>query len=386
MACRYNACHFWPLACDYIALTIKLQKQQKHIDRGFFGLTVFFATLGLLVIADASYPLAIKDFNNQFYFVSKQFWAVLVGMVLLVIFSKINFRFWEKVANYLFFANLILMLLVFLPGLGLKLQGASRWLDLGFASLQPSEFLKLTLAMYLAKVAAKKMHLAAFFLPVIIVCVLIMLQPDLGTTIVVGTISMIQIFVAGISMLPFFVFGGIGALAAFLLIIISPYRRARLETFLLQTTDPLGGSYHIKQILLALGSGGLWGVGLGQSRQKHLFLPETATDSIFAIFAEEVGFFGSVSFVILFGLLIYRGYRIALHAPNEFSQVLASGLVTWIAVQVFLNIGSMVAIIPLTGVPLPFVSYGGSAIVALLMACGILLNISKEAQNAKRSR
>lgn len=358
-------------------MAIKLQKQKHSFDRLFFGLTVLFVFFGIVVIADASAPLAAKNFNDKFYFAKQQLIPASIGLLISLIVMNINYLFWEKVATFLFFGNIILMIMVFLPGVGVKLQGASRWVDLGFTLIQPSEFLKLTISMYLAKVASKNMKVMAFFVPFVISVSLIMLQPDLGTALVISGISMIQIFVSGVSMVPITLAGIAGTIIGTLLITFSDYRRARLEAFLAQTTNPLEGSYHIKQILLALGSGGIMGVGLGQSMQKYLFLPETATDSIFAILAEEVGFVGSFIVLSIFALLIYRGFKIILEAPDIFSKVLATGIVSWISIQIFLNVGSMVALIPLTGVPLPFVSYGGSALISLLIACGILLNISK---------
>jgi cell division protein FtsW len=175
----------------------------------------------------------------------------------------------------------------------------------------------------------------------------------------------------------FAIAGGSGGLGVLLLILLSDYRRERLFTFLKQTADPLDTGYHIRQILLALGSGGLMGVGLGHSRQKYLFLPETATDSIFPIIAEEIGFIGATIIILLFIYFIYRGILISSKAPDTFGKILAVGLTTWIGGQAFLNLGSMVALVPLTGVPLPFISYGGTALVTTMSACGILLNISK---------
>jgi cell division protein FtsW len=231
--------------------------------------------------------------------------------------------------------------------------------------------------MYLAKVASKGKNTLAYFLPLAVVAGLIMLQPDLGTTMVVATLGLSQIFVSGVNLLHFagaIVAGGLGVIG---LILVSPYRKERLLTFLQMERDPLGSSYHIRQVLLGLGSGGIFGVGLGASRQKYLFLPEASTDSIFAVIAEELGLIGAMAIIILFGLFIYKGLVIAMRAPDAFSKVLATGITAWIGGQAFLNIASMVAIVPLTGIPLPFISYRGSSLVTILFACGILLNISK---------
>jgi len=269
------------------------------------------------------------------------------------------------------------MIMVFVPGVGVKLLGARRWVNFGGLTIQPSEFLKLTLAIYLAKVSARNKKLVSYLLPLVLAIFLIMLQPDLGTAIIVTAIGMTQIFISGVDLIPFFLSVIMGGILGFILIITSDYRRDRLLTFLEQTKDPLGKSYHIRQILIALGSGGFWGVGLGQSRQKYLFLPETATDSIFAIIAEEVGFLGASSLILTFAVFVLRGFKIAKNAPDTFSKILSFGFVSWMGFQFLLNVASMLALVPLTGVPLPFFSYGGSSLTATLIACGILLNISK---------
>jgi cell division protein FtsW len=187
----------------------------------------------------------------------------------------------------------------------------------------------------------------------------------------------VQIFVSGVSFLNIFLLVFSSSFLGFLLILFSDYRRARLMTFLKQTSDPLGKDYHISQVLISLGLGGLWGVGLGESKQKYLFLPEAATDSIFAVIAEEVGFVGSLFFISLFVYLVYRGLRIALLARDDFSKMAVVGFVVWVGSQVILNLGSMTALTPLTGVPLPFISYGGSSLLTLLVSAGIILNISR---------
>ncbi|MFH1970984.1 MAG: putative peptidoglycan glycosyltransferase FtsW, partial [Patescibacteria group bacterium] len=261
--------------------------------------------------------------------------------------------------------------------LGSKFLGARRWIYIGPVSIQPAEFVKLSLAIYLAKVAEKEKQLLSYFVPLILVAFLIMLQPDLGTTLVILAIGMSQIFVSGINLLYFLGASIVGVLGSSILVLTSNYRRARVLTFLQQSQDPLGRDYHIRQILLALGSGGIFGVGLGQSRQKFLFLPEAATDSVFAVIAEEIGFIGALMVIILLFTYIAFAFRIAKNAPDKFSKVLATGITFWISTQVIFNIGSNVALVPLTGIPLPFFSYGGSALTMLLIASGIMLNISK---------
>ncbi len=264
-----------------------------------------------------------------------------------------------------------------IPGVGSRVLGARRWIFLGPISIQPSEIIKFTLALYLAKLGAKEKGIISYLVPVGLTVILIMLQPDLGTTLIVLSIAIAQIFVSGIGFLKFIGISILGILGSLSFALSSSYRRERLLTFFQQSQDPLGRDYHLRQILLALGSGGLFGVGLGSSRQKFLFLPEAATDSIFAIIAEEIGFIGAGVIIILIIVFILRALRITQKAPDKFSFMLGTGIVVWIASQVVLNIGSMVSLVPLTGVPLPFFSYGGSALSMILASCGILLNISK---------
>jgi cell division protein FtsW len=356
---------------------IRLKNQKKKINRKLFALALVLTILGVVIVADASAPYAANNFSDQYYFTRQQAIWGLLGIVMLFVFSKINYTFYEKIANYLFFASLLLLLIVLLPGTGLRVFGAKRWLNVMGVSIQPSEIMKLSIAVYTAKVASKKKQLLSYLIPLVLVSGLIMLQPDLGTTIVLVFIVFSQMFMAQINILHLLGVGLIGGLISLGLIVISPYRRDRLTTFFESTQDPLGKSYHIRQVLIALGSGGVFGLGLGQSRQKYLFLPEASTDSIFAVVAEEAGFVGGAFLIILFAYFIYLGINIIKHAPDEFSKILATGIVAWIGGQAFVNIASMVALVPLTGIPLPFISYGGSSLTTVLVATGMLLNISR---------
>ena len=366
---------------------IQLKKQKKTVDRQLFFLTIALVSLGLIAVADASAPQAINIFNDRFYFVKQQIIAAVVGFVALVIASRIPYKFWERIALPFFIFTLILLIAVLIPGIGTKSLGARRWIILyPVPSFQPSELIKLSLAFYMAKLATTNKGFLAYIIPLVIVGVLIMMQPDLGTLIIITSIGMAQIFVAGVSIMHF-----IGALVAggaisILLIMTSDYRRDRFMTFIQQSQDPLGKSYHIRQILLALGLGGMFGVGLGESRQKYLFLPEAATDSIFAIIAEEVGFIGSTAIIIVLLFFIARAFKISRNAPDTFSKVLATGITVWIGSQILLNIGSILALVPLTGVPLPFFSYGGTSLVTIMFAIGILLGISKYENENKSKR
>ena len=363
---------------------IKLAKQKLSFDHNLLILILVFVFVGLIAVADASAPQALNTYGDKFYLFKQQLMWAGVGMVALFMTSKINYKFWEKVATPIFLLSLILLFIVLLPHLGFKALGARRWIDTGLFNFQPSEIVKLSLSLFLAKVASKNKNAISYFLPLIIVIVLIMLQPDLGTALIVSTIGLGQIFVSGVSLLYFAGAVLIGSLGTLGLVLISPYRKERLLTFLQMERDPLGASYHIRQVLLGLGAGGIFGVGLGASRQKYLFLPEASTDSIFAVIAEELGLIGAAVIIFLFGFFIYKGLKIAMNAPDSFSKVLAVGITAWIGGQAFLNIASMVALVPLTGVPLPFISYGGSGLVTVLSACGILLNISRYSTHERK--
>lgn len=386
MANRTHAGDLWTLAFDYLTNVrkIKFAKQNQSIDRSLLVLIFVFVFVGLIAVADASAPQSLNTYGDKFYLFKEQLVWATGGLITLFVTSKINYKFWEKIATPLFFISLGLLLIVLLPHFGFRALGARRWISAGIFSFQPSEIIKLSLAMFLAKVASKNKNTVSYFAPLVVVCGLIMLQPDLGTALVVSSIGLVQIFVSGVNLIYFLGALIVGAIGTYGLILISPYRKERLLTYFQSERDPLGSSYHIRQVLLGLGSGGIFGVGLGASRQKYLFLPEASTDSIFAVIAEELGLIGAVAIILLFAYFIFKGLTIAVRAPDTFSKVLALGITAWIGGQAFLNIASMVALIPLTGIPLPFISYGGSSLVTVLAACGILLNISKYGQHTEK--
>ncbi|MEK7100253.1 MAG: putative lipid II flippase FtsW [Patescibacteria group bacterium] len=352
---------------------------KRPFDRSFFYLVLILVIIGLVFIADISTPQALNYFDDKFYFLKQQAVWAGIGVVAMVIVSNIHYNFWKKIAVPFFFITILLLVVVFIPGVGLSALGARRWISFGSINFQPSEVVKLALALYLAKIADASKKPIAFFVPLALVCGLIMLQPDLGTTLVIGLMGISQIFVAGVPILYFLGSLFVGIISVAILIIISPYRRDRLLTFLQVGSDPLGKEYHIRQILLAIGSGGLFGLGIGQSKQKFLFLPEASTDSIFAAIAEEIGFVGSFALIALLAFFVFKAFKIASHAPDQFSKVLFVGITAWIGGQVILNISSMTALTPLTGIPLPFFSYGGTSLLMILASCGILLNISRYA-------
>lgn len=338
------------------------------------GLTVF----GIIMVGNASVVEAFRDFGDKFYYLRQQLlWAVL-GLLAFVVFSFFDYRRLRKLALPLMLFSFVSLILVLIPSIGIKSLGARRWLPLGFFSFQPAELTKLAFILYLSSFFANQRKLWPFLFVLAALLVLIMMEPDLGTAVILATTGLIVYFVSGGPLLLISLVGLAGLVGGAGLIFFSPYRRERFLTFLNPARDPLGTSYHIRQILIAIGSGGLFGVGLGQSRQKYEYLPEATTDSIFAVIAEELGFVGAISILVLFLLIIWRGIRITKEAPDDFGRLLAVGITAWIGFQALVNLSAMVAIVPLTGVPLPFISYGGSSLVLSLTAMGILVNISKQ--------
>lgn len=356
------------------------------------ALTIFLMTLfGIVMISSASIVISGERFGNNFYYVSHQAISLIIGLILMVIAYFIDYRFFKKIALIALLATIVLLLAVFFPGIGKEFGGAHRWLGFGGLLFQPSEIVKLTFIIYLASWLDKKgdsiKHFSVGFLPFLVLLVvlsfLIISQPDLGTLSVIVLTAMITFFIAG-APLVHLLFGIAGA-GALLMIFIkaAPYRLQRFLVFLNPQAETLGAAYHINQALMAIGAGGLWGLGFGQSKQKYLYLPQPHIDSIFAIIAEELGFIRAGLVIAAFVFLALRGLRIAKLAPDNFARFLACGITTWFIVQAFINIAAMLNLMPLTGIPLPFISYGGSALIVSLVAVGILLNISKYSRQSR---
>jgi cell division protein FtsW len=362
---------------------VVLKKQEKKLDQTLFVLTLIATIFGLIMVFDSSSVTAIRDFADKFYYARQQVIWVIIGFVGLIFASKFDYHKLEKLASPFFLFNILLLIIVLIPGIGVKVMGARRWLNILGVSIQPAELIKLSFIIYLSAFLSKKKPFFHFVGILGLLVALIMLEPDLGTTIVIVTSSLTVFFVSGVNLIYFLCLGGLGLVSGLLLILSSSYRRERLMTFLDMGKDPLGASYHIRQVLLALGAGGLWGLGLGASRQKFSYLPEAMTDSIFAIIAEELGFFGAVAVIILLLSVVWRGFAIARKAPDSFGQYLAIGISSSIGIQILVNIASQVALVPLTGVPLPLISYGGSSLIVVLTSIGMLLNISKQGLSTK---
>jgi cell division protein FtsW len=371
-------------------------KTFKKPDSILFLTITLLLGLGILILGSVSPVFSMERFKNPNYLLNHQLlFGFLPGLFLGVIAFFVPIEKIKKFAFWFFLINIFLLGLLFISKTGLKFLGAIRWLDLGLFAFQPSEFLKLTFILYLSAWFAKKDQDAknkikrnwrervGFLLPFLaiigVIAVFLTLQPDIGTLGIVAITGLAMFFLAGTPLWQTIlaVFTGVAALG--LLIKMAPYRLSRLLIFLNPGADPTGQGYQISQALIAIGSGGIFGVGLGLSRQKFGFLPQTIGDAIFPVFAEETGFVGAVILISLFLIFLWRGLQIAFRTKDRFSQIVAIGISAWIGSQALINICSMTGLAPLTGVPLPFVSYGGSHLVTEMIGLGILLNISKQA-------
>lgn len=359
---------------------MKIKQIVASSDRWLVGIVLSLSLFGVLMVYDSSVAIAIRDFGNQYYYAREQLKWLGIGILAMVVLSRINYHKWYALALPALLGTMGLLIAVFLPGLGIRALGAHRWLNFGIFVLQPAELVKLVLVVYLAAwfSAREKGRFGAFLMLTGIIFGLVILEPDLGTGVIIAMSALIMYFLSGAPLKHFAFLVPIVAIGIILLAISSPYRFARLTTYLNPESDPLGASYQIRQVLLSLGSGGLTGIGIGKSRQKYEYLPEANTDSIFAIIGEETGYMGALLVIGAFACLVWRGFRVAARAPDPFGKLLAGGITSWIGVQSFLNIGANVAIIPLTGIPLPFISYGGSSFVILLAATGIMMNVSRQ--------
>lgn len=363
-----------------------LKSQKSSVDYGLVLTTAALVLVGLIAIYDASVVAAFQDFGDKFHYIKNQMvWATL-GSFSLVFFSFFDYHKLIKLGSFVLGASIVLLFLVLIPHIGTEALGARRWITFGSFTFQPSEFTKLAIIFYGAAIISKFQHYKislndaalVYFLPILIVSGLVFFQPDFGTVIIFMCLALIIYFVGNAPLwhflltLPVLVFGSL------FVIITEPYRLERLKAFLDPGYDPQGASYQINQIIIAIASGGLLGVGLGGSRSKFEFIPEVQNDAIFAVVVEELGFVGAVILICLFLVLLTRAVKIAKEAPDFAGKILATGLTGSIAVQTFLNLASNVALVPLTGITLPFISYGGSSLFVTMTTIGVLLNIKRQ--------
>ncbi len=349
------------------------------MDFFLLGIVFCLTLFGLFMVYDASSFIAYRDFQDKYHYIRDQIlWAVL-GLAALFFFSYFNYRKLYNFALLFLIAAIILLILVFIPGIGIRALGAHRWINLGFTTLQPAEFVKVSLAIYLAAWFShkEKGRLFAFLLLLGLVCLLVILQPDMGTASIILFEALMVYFFSGGSIIHFLLLLPAMLAGGMLIILVAPYRISRLRAFFAIDTSLDSSSYHVKQILIALGSGGIFGLGVGNSLQKYAYLPENVTDSIFPIIAEEFGFLGAGILLGFYILFIWRGFTIAATAKDMFGKLLAGGIISFLGIQILINVAAMTALLPLTGVPLPFISYGGSALVVDLASVGILLSIAR---------
>jgi cell division protein FtsW len=363
-----------------------IRAQERGVSRTILSLLVPVALLvviGLGAILSASSVVGLREAGDGLFYFKRQIAWLVVGVVGMVVAAFIPLRWWKSLALPVFVSSLLLLVAVLL--VGTRVNGAIRWLIVGPISIQPSEIAKLATVLMLATVVSRRessmVRFRDFFGPVAmtigLVAGLVMLQPDLGTALLVSS-GAFAVLAASAVPLRHVLGTGIAATGgALALAVSSPYRWARVTAFLDLQSDPLGSSYQAVQGLVALGTGGLWGVGLGASRARWSFLPNAHTDFVFAILGEETGLIGSLAVVGLFAAFSVAGTMIALRCADRFGRLLAVGVTTWLSTQAIVNIGGVVGILPITGVPLPFVSAGGSALVAALVGVGVLVSVAR---------
>jgi len=362
-----------------------MSKARSAPDLWMMAAIILILAIGLVMVYSASAVLSFNEFGDAFYYVKRQLLFAILGLAAMALTMNTDYNVWRKFSKPGLILCFALLALVLIPGIGVVRGGARSWLGIGSFGIQPSEFMKLAMVIFLAKLLSDRQHKITSFtkglLPPLAILGaafgLIMLQPDLGTgTVMVGA-SMLMIFAAGARLSHLGSLALAGLLGLVGLILAAPYRLERITSFLDPWQDPLGSGYQIIQSLYAIGPGGLVGLGLGMSRQKYSYLPEPQTDFIFSIIAEELGFIGGTAIILLFLIVVWRGIRTAMMAQDAFGSLLATGITGIIGVQVLINVGVVIGMMPVTGITLPLVSYGGSSLTLLLTSLGILLNLSR---------
>ncbi len=359
--------------------------KNKNIDLVLLISVIAISIFGIIMIYSSSNVWAEYKFNDAFKYLKMQGLFLIVGIVLMIIISKIPYKYYLDKANIILVICFVLLILVLIPGIGKIRNGSRSWFGVGGLGIQPSEFMKLALIIFISKYLHKNernnISIKKDILPILFITLLtfglIMLQPDFGTGVIIVMSIIGILFISGLKMKFFIIAGLFGVVGAVVLILIAPYRFERILSFINPWVDPLGTGFQAIQSLFAIGPGGLLGLGLGNSIQKHFYLPEPQTDFIFAIISEELGFLGVLIVSALFLTIIYRGMKISLNAKDLFSKYLSFGITFSLAFQALLNLMVVVSLIPITGVTLPFLSYGGSSLLITLCSMGILLNISR---------
>lgn len=354
-------------------------------DKWLFIDVIILMLFGLLMIYSSSSIWSEYKFGNSFHYVIYQGVFILISVFLILFLSKINYQFYYSHATKLLLIAIILLILVLIPGIGIIRNGSRSWFGIGGLGIQPSEFSKLALIIFASKYLEKSNKFLKDYkkgvFPILgimfFIFGLIMLEPDFGTGMILVVSIISLLFIAGVNMKFFLILGGLGIIGIIILIIIAPYRMDRITSFLNPWSDPLGTGFQIIQSLYAIGPGGLLGMGLFNSRQKHFYLPEPQTDFIFSIISEELGVLGVIIVVCLFVTLLYRSIKISLKTENKFAKYLSFGLTFQMIIQTILNLSVVIGLIPVTGVTLPFLSYGGSSLLISSISVGIILSISQ---------
>ena len=359
--------------------------KSKKIDYILLIAVLLLVSFGVLMVYSSSTVWAEYKFNDPYKFLKNQALFFFIGIIGMYMLSKIDYKIYKKYANWILLICFILLVLVLIPGIGVVRNGSRSWFGIGSFGIQPSEIAKIGLIIFVAKYLSNNQNemrkiikgVLPIFLVIIVFFLLIMLEPDFGTGMVIVMTLIAMIFVSRVKISFFVKIGLIGLLGIVALIIAAPYRMARIVSFLNPWSDPLGSGFQIIQSLYAIGPGGLFGLGLGNSIQKHFYLPEPQTDFIFSIISEELGFMGVLIISIFFMIIFYRALRISFFSKDLFAKYLSFGLIFGIIFQTILNLCVVVGLIPVTGVTLPFLSYGGSSLLITMFSMSILLNISK---------
>ncbi|MDD5136460.1 MAG: putative lipid II flippase FtsW [Candidatus Omnitrophica bacterium] len=360
----------------------------RDVSRSIFLITVSLVAAGIIMIYSASSIYAYSSMGDSLYFLKRHLIYLAVGFVMMFAAMALDLKKLQKLSKPVMLVSALLLLLVLIPHIGRETAGARRWFRLGLVNFQPSEFAKIAVIIYMADLVSRKgILMKSFFksfLPAVIVLGavvgLVLLEPDLGTAITISAITFIILYVGGVN--PAHIWASFLASlpVLYLLLFRVEYRRKRLMVFMDPWADKRGAGFQIIQSFVALGSGGPFGVGLGQSRQKLFYLPASHTDFIFSIIGEELGFVGVTAIIILFTLFVWQGMKVAFRARDSFERSLALGIVSLIAIETIINIGVTAGALPTKGLPLPFISYGGSGLIFHLMAVGLLLNIARSSE------
>lgn len=359
--------------------------RDNHLDYILLFVFIILVGFGIIMVLSSSMVFATYFYKDGLYFFKKQIISCLIGLISFLIFLKLRLSLLRDISPFILIFSILLLIAVFIPGIGREIKGAYRWIKIGFFNFQPSEIAKFSLILFLSSSLSKRKekikNFSEGFLPYILIFstifLLIVEEPDFGTAFIILAIFLAMIFIGGVKIFHILLFIFSGIFFAAILIQKEPYRVKRIRAFLTSFDDIQNTDYQAWQSLIALGSGRLKGMGLGNSRQKYLYLPQSHTDFIYAVICEELGFLGASLTILLFLVFLWRGWAISIRAPNLFFSYLAFGLTFYIVFQAFLNMGVVTGILPITGVQLPFISYGGTSLIINMASTGIILNISQ---------